>query len=111
MEVANPFTVHIDDLVKATEIIEMKNLSGTFTVAEPAAVLYRDFYKAVAKALDKKVIKLNIPYGLMGALLSLTQLLGIKTGVGKENLLGLKALKTFEFSAELEKLGFTPRNY
>ena len=105
------YTVHSSDIMKAIEIIITKNLNGTFTVAEPEPVLYRHFYKELAKALNKKVLMFNISYSLMEKLLSLTKLLGINTGVGKENLLGLKALRRVEFSDDLKKLGFIPRNY
>lgn len=105
------YTVHSTDVLKAVEIIITKNLNGIFTVAEPAPVLYRDFYRELAKALNKKVWMINIPYSLMELLLSLTRLLSINTGVGKENLLGLKALRTFEFSDDLRKLGLFPMDY
>ena len=105
------YTVHSSDVLKAVEIIITKNLNGIFTVAEPAPVLYRDFYRELAKALNKKVWMINIPYSLMELLLSLTRLLSINTGVGKENLLGLKALRTFEFSDDLRKLGLFPMDY
>ena len=105
------YSIHISDLLKATEIIVSKNLNGTFTVAELTPVLYRDFYKELAKTLNKKVLMVNISYTLLEKLLLLTKLLGLKIGVGKENLLGLKALRTFEFKDDLKKLGFVPRNY
>lgn len=105
------YTVHSSDIMKAIEIIITKNLNGTFTVAEPEPVLYQDFYKELAKALNKKVLMFNISYSLMEIILSLTKLLGINTGVGKENLLGLKALRRVEFSNDLKKLGFIPHDY
>ena len=105
------YTVHISDVLKAVEIIISKNLNGTFTVAEPLPVLYRDFYKELASSLEKKIILLPVSYFLLQAVFSITKLLHIKTGVGKENLLGLKALQTFEFASELDKLGFIPINY
>ncbi len=105
------YSVHISDLLKATEIIVSKNLNGAFTVAELNPVLYRDFYKELAKTLNKKVLMFNISFTLLEKLLTLTQLLGIKTGVGKENLLGLKAPRTFDFSDDLKRIGFVPRDY
>ncbi len=105
------YTVHSSDVLKATEIIISKNLNGTFTVAEHVPVVYKDFYKELAQTLRKKVFMFNISYSLMEKILSLTKLLGIKTGVGKENLLGLKALRIVEFSDELKELGFVPKDY
>ncbi|MGE0636931.1 MAG: NAD-dependent epimerase/dehydratase family protein [Bacteroidia bacterium] len=105
------YTVHSSDVLNATETIITKNLNGVFTVAEPSAVAYKDFYKELASVLNKKVWMLAISYTLIESLLSLTKFLGIKTGVGKENLLGLKALKTFEFSDDLKRIGFTPINF
>ncbi len=105
------YTVHIIDLLKATETIITNNLSGIFTVAEPAPVAYKDFYKELASTLGKKVWMLNISYPLMESLLSLTKFLGINAGVGKENLLGLKALRIVEFSDNLKRIGFTPMNF
>jgi nucleoside-diphosphate-sugar epimerase len=105
------YTVHISDLLKATGTIVIKNLNGTFTVAELKPVLYRDFYKELAKTLNKKVLMFNISYSLMEKLLSLTKLLGLKIGVGRENLLGLKALKTFQFADDIKRIGFIPHYY
>ena len=105
------YTVHSLDIMKAIEIIITKNLNGTFTVAETEPVLYCDFYKELAKALNKKVLTFNISYPLMEIILSLTKLLGINTGVGKESLVGLKALRRVEFSDDLKKLGFIPHDY
>lgn len=105
------YTVHSSDVLKAVEIIITKNLNGNFTVAEPDPVLYRDFYRELAKALNKKVWMISMPYSLMELLLSLTRLLKINTGVGKENLIGLKALRTFDFSDDLKRIGFTPMNF
>lgn len=105
------YSVHISDLLKATEIIVSKNLNGTFTVAELKPVLYKDFYKELATTLNKKVLMFNISYTLMEKLLSLTKFLGINTGVGKENLLGLKALKIIEFADDIKRIGFIPHDY
>ncbi len=105
------YTVYISDVLKATEIIITQNLNGTFTVAEPTPVLYHDFYKELARVLNKKVLMFNISYSLMENLLSFTKFLRINTGVGNENLLGLKALRTFDFSKDLEILGFVPGDY
>ena len=105
------FTIHISDVLKAIEIIVTKNLNGKITVAEPLPVLYKEFYKDVAETLNKKVFMVNISYSLLDKIFSFTKLLGIKTGIGKENLLGLKGLRMFDFSKDIEKLGFVPKDY
>lgn len=105
------YTVHISDVLKATEIIISKNLNGVFTVAEPEPVFYKHFYKALAASLNRKIVLLPVPYALLAAAFAITASLGIKLKVGKENLLGLKALRTFDFSADLRQLGFIPMDY
>lgn len=105
------YTVHSSDVLKAVETIITQNLNGVFTVAEPDPVLYKDFYKALAASLNRKLILLPVPYVVLVAAFSITGALGIKLNVGKENLLGLKALRMFDFSGELKRIGFTPMNF
>lgn len=105
------YTVHCSDVLKAVEIIITKSLSGVFTVAELEPVLYKDFYKALASSLNRKVILIPVPYVLLAAVFTAIGALGINLSVGKENLLGLKALRTFDFSDDLKRIGFVPRDY
>lgn len=105
------YTVHSSDVLKAVETIITQNLNGVFTVAEPDPVLYKDFYKALAASLNRKLVLLPVPYALLAVAFTITGAFGIKLKVGKENLLGLKALRTFDFSADLKRIGFTPMNF
>ncbi len=86
------YTVHISDVLKATEIIISKNLNGIFTVAEPNPVLYKDFYREFANVLGKKVFMFNISYSVMEKILSLTKWLGINMASIKRALIASAAL-------------------
>lgn len=105
------YTVHIDDLARAVETIIERDLNGAYYVAEPEATVYRDFYTYLAQRLGKKVRLVPVSYGLLNFAFSIAELLGIKLGVGKENLLGLKAAKRFDVQSDLDKLGLQPRTY
>lgn len=105
------YSVYISDVIKAIEIIIDKNLSGIYTVAELSPVLYRDFYKELARSINTKILMLPVPFWLIEKVFQLTEAFGIKLSVGRENLLGLKSPVKFDFAEDLKILGFQPMNY
>lgn len=105
------YTMHIEDLAKALTVIIEKNLNGSYYVAEAEAIAYKDFYAYLAQRLGKKIRLVPVSYGILNLAFSILEMLGIKLGVGKENLLGLKAAKRFDIKPDLERLGIQPMTY
>lgn len=105
------YTIHLSDVVKATEHIISRNLYGNFTLAHPQAVVYKAFYTELAAALKRKIIFIPLSYTLLEMVFTVSDALGIKLPVDKESLLGLKAMKPLQIGNDLEKMGITPKNY
>lgn len=104
-------TVYIDDLVAAVDAAIEKHLHGTFTVAEASAVPYSEFYKALVKMLKIGARFIHVPSWLLSAAITVSNVLGIKIPVSKENLLGLRTLRYVDTSHDLEKLGVQLRSW
>lgn len=104
-------SVHIGDLVEAISRIADKKLTGIFTVAEPEAVTYREFYKTLAHSLQRRPRFRYTPYWFVAFALRVAGTLGIKLPVSKDNLLGLKGTRKAESQSSLDRLGLRIRNY
>lgn len=105
------YTTYIEDLANALNIIIEKDLNGAYYVSEPEAIVYKELYTYLAKKLNRKIRMLPISYGLLNAFFRTMERLGVKLGVGRENLLGLKAARRFDILPDLDKLGIQPLSY
>lgn len=105
------YTVHIDDLANALNIIIEKDLNGAYYVSDSEAIVYKELYTYLAKKLGRKIRMLPISYGLLNTFFRTMERLGVKLGVGRENLLGLKASRRFDVQPDLDKLGIQPLRY
>lgn len=107
-----PFqTIHIDDLVGITEKVIERNISGTYTVAEPQPVPYKEFFVALAQKLNVSAKFVRVPFFLVNFALIIAEGIGMKLPIARENVLGLKFIRQRETAADLEKLGVPIRNY
>ncbi len=104
-------TVWINDLLLALEKILVSNIHGTFTIAHPEVVLYKEFYKSLSRKLGVEPRFLSLPYFAVSSALYLASSLGIRLPVTKENLLGLKAMKQVDTKTDIEKLGISVRSF
>jgi nucleoside-diphosphate-sugar epimerase len=99
--------VYLSDLVKSIDIIISNNHSGKFTVATTKVYTYMEFYKALRKQLNTWVLFIPIPLNLLIFLLNLISWLGLKTGINKDNALGLKNLRAANTADSIKKLGIS----
>jgi len=99
--------VYIHDLAEAIFSCIHKDLSGTLTIASPEKILYRDFYSMLAVALNRLPTYMRVYYWQLYFLLSITESLGLKLAVSRENLRGLKQLKYIDTTEDLKKIGMT----
>jgi nucleoside-diphosphate-sugar epimerase len=104
-------TVHIDDLVTSIDAVIEKNLPGSFTVAEPVPVEYREFWRVLGETIGVRPVFVPVPSFVISAALKVFAIMRVKIPISKENLLGLKSLIFIETKADLEKLGITARSW
>ena len=55
-------TVAIDDLIQFIDKALSEDLTGTITIAEPNAVTYKEFYKALSKQINVKPLFIPMPF-------------------------------------------------
>ena len=102
-------TVHIDDLCDALLAAILKDLTGTFTVAEPDPIPMRDFLSALAGRLGRRPLFLPVPMAPALAVFRAIELLRIRLPVSSENLLGLKQMRADDTQRDLATLGIRAR--
>ncbi|TGL80366.1 NAD-dependent epimerase/dehydratase family protein [Leptospira yasudae] len=97
-------TVYIQDLINAIDCIVENRRSGIFLISEKFGLSVLDFYKAIAKKMNLKRIFLPLPGNLTLLLIRFCELIHIPLPFSSENLLGLKALRTFDVKNSLTEL-------
>ena len=100
--------VYIDDVARViAESVSIKR-TGIYTLAEARVYTIRDLFLAIAEKAGKRPIFIDVPYWIIGAGIGMVELLHLPFPVSKENLLGLKQLKSSSTQADLDKLGINP---
>lgn len=102
-------TVHIDDLRAAIFSALEKEITGCFTVAEPAPIEMRRFLQMLAVRLGRRPLFLPVPLTPSLAALRAIEWMRIPFPVSSENLLGLKQMRAVDTTADLETLDVTAR--
>ncbi|HWY98195.1 MAG TPA: NAD(P)-dependent oxidoreductase [Bacteroidia bacterium] len=98
-------TIYVEDLAQAIYNCIDKNISGIFTVASPEKLSYKEFYTLLCSSLNAKPTFISIPFGLLYFFLSITETLGFKLAISRENLLGLKQLKYVDTTKDIKEIG------
>jgi len=93
------------DLVRVIKAIFEKNQAGTLTIATPEVYTYKTFYKKLSKRLGITVIFIPVPLSLLLGITKLTDMLNLPFSINKDNVLGLKNLRSAETAQDLKKLG------
>ncbi|MBL7882754.1 MAG: NAD-dependent epimerase/dehydratase family protein [Bacteroidia bacterium] len=104
-------TVCIHDVCVVIETLLVKNKTGMYLVAESKPVSMKQFYKTIAKALNKKIIFIPIPFSLVYFASKLAELFKIKFPVSSDSVLGLKQLTTFDTSNDIASIGISLKTY
>lgn len=103
--------IDIEDLAKCVEVGIHKNISGThILIAEPDFTL-RDMAELIRKQLNRRMLFLSLPYGLVDFGFTFTEALRLRLPVSKENLLGLKQNIRWRAGDVLRVFGVQPRSY
>lgn len=102
-------TIALPDVCKAVRLVLEKELTGIIKLATPNAVPIRDFYHSIAYRQNKRARFIRLP-GL-AALYAMRFLEGIRipAPLSSDNLNGLRRMRTFDVTKDLERLGFQPR--
>lgn len=103
-------TIYINDLCKTIESVLIKNLNGTYWVAEPTACSMKKFYTLIAAAQRKKILFIPLPQKPLLYLTKIIETLGLKLPVNSENILGLKNLRSHDTLNDLKILDITLLN-
>lgn len=97
--------IAVYDLVRVIEAILTKDKSGTLTIATPEVYTYKTFYKKLSERLGIKVVFVPIPLSFLLGITKVTEALHLPFSINKDNVLGLKNLRSAETSKDLESLG------
>ena len=98
-------TVYIGDLAEVIFAAIEKNTDGTYTIASPEKLSYKDFYIQLCSTLNVSPTFVSVPHGLLYFCLTISETIGIKLPISRENLLGLKQLKYIDTTADLNQIG------
>jgi nucleoside-diphosphate-sugar epimerase len=99
--------VAVQDLVRVIDAVFEKDAAGIYVVATPKVYSYKQFYQALAKRLNLKILYVPVPYWTLQSAFQVAAVLRLPLGVGEDNLKGLKALRVMESKNGLRKLGVT----
>ncbi len=97
--------IGVYDLVRVIKAIIAKNQSGTLTIATPQIYTYKTFYKKLSKRLGIVVVFVPVPLNLLLGATKTTAALHLPFSINKDNVLGLKNLRSADTAGDLKKLG------
>jgi nucleoside-diphosphate-sugar epimerase len=98
-------TLWMGDLLEATTNVVERGLAGRYDVAAPEAHTMRDLYVSVIRGLGVRRTLLSVPLPLVEAGVTVLEALGIPFSIRRENVLGLKHLRTFDTASSMRALG------
>jgi NADH dehydrogenase len=104
-------TIAVDDLCMLIGTALNADQAGLFHVAEPQAIMLKEFYSEIAKQLNRKPVFVPVPLSLLYAGCKTSEALGLKLPVTSENVLGLKHLIKFDTQPDLKRLNVSLKNY
>jgi nucleoside-diphosphate-sugar epimerase len=97
--------IGVYDLVRVIQTILEKGMSGTLTIATPEIYSYKEFYDALRKHLGIMVVFVPVPISLLMGAVKTTTVLRLPISINKDNVLGLKNLRSANTANDLKKLG------
>lgn len=100
--------IAVYDLVKAIDTLLSSKINGTLTIAEPTVFTYKEFYRAIAANLHISLVLLPVPFFIPLFAIQLAKAVGIPLSITKDNLLGIKRLRSVDTKADLEKIKLKP---
>lgn len=103
--------IALEDVVRAVNNIIDLNLTGSFVLANNENFSYKEMFKQIASVYGVYLRFLPLPVFPVKMALSISEMIGVKLPVNKENLSGLQSLRYMDPGESLEKLGLKPVNF
>lgn len=100
--------IALEDVVKAVQTIVDNNLRGTFILANKEQFSYKEMFKQIASVYGVYLRFLPLPVFPVKMALSISEMMGVKLPVNKENLNGLQSLKYMDPEDSLQRLELEP---
>lgn len=100
--------IAVYDLVTAIDTLLSLKINGTLTIAEPTVFSYKEFYRTIASHLHTPLVLLPVPFFLPLIAIRLAKIVGIPLAITKDNLLGIKRLRSVDTKADLAKINLKP---
>jgi nucleoside-diphosphate-sugar epimerase len=98
-------TVAVEDVCRIVSKVVDEGLGGKFLIGSTEVISLRELYIRIATEQDRRLRFISLPYVVFDAVLTVLTLLPVRLPVSKENLLGLKHLRSFDTAADLSLLG------
>jgi nucleoside-diphosphate-sugar epimerase len=98
-------TVAVEDVCRIVSKVVDEGLGGKFLIGSTEVISLRELYIRIAAEQDRRLRFISLPYVLFDAVFTVLALLPVRLPVSKENLLGLKHLRSFDTAADLSLLG------
>jgi len=100
-------TIAVYDMVRVIDRMFALDVTGTFTIAEPAPITYRGLYKAIAKKLRTPLVLIPVPFWIPLLVIRTIQMLHLPFKITEDNLQGIRKLQAEDTTADLAKLKIT----
>lgn len=98
-------SVDVHDLCTVVERCFEKPVQGVLTIAHPDVFTYRQFYEHIARTFAIKVVFVPVPFWALLGVAHVIETLRLPLGFGKDNVLGLKQLRSTKTKPDLQRLG------
>lgn len=99
--------IAVQDLARIIETCIERDLDGRFVTATPQVYTYKEFYQAIGKRLNTRILFVPVPFGVLQAILKIVSILHLPVGINEDNLQGLKMLRSSNTASDLKKIGVT----
>jgi len=96
--------VSVDSVATAIEHILQTDISGTYVLAQPESINYKQLFIAIKKYFSIRLVFLPISFFILKTIITVTKKLNIQLPVSQENLLGLKAMRAWDSKRDMETL-------
>ncbi|MCF8257333.1 MAG: NAD-dependent epimerase/dehydratase family protein [Flavobacteriales bacterium] len=98
-------TIAIEDVCMVVAKVVDERICGQLMVASEEVITLRQLYQQIARSKSLNPFFLSLPYALFNAVFSILAILPLPLPISKENLLGLKHLRSFDTASDLHRLG------
>ena len=103
--------IPLEDVISAVHSIIDRNLTGSFVLANEENFSYKEMFKQIASVYGVYLRFLPLPVFPVKMALAISDMIGVKLPVSKENLSGLQSLKYLDPQESLKRLQLQPKKF